>query len=115
MKLADFVVPEAIIPDLRAGTREGAAREMADALCAAGCFRRADAEDIAQAVLRREGLGTTGVGDGVALPEARHPAVGRTFGTIGRSRRGLEFDAMGGGPVHIFFLLASPPDRPAEF
>jgi mannitol/fructose-specific phosphotransferase system IIA component (Ntr-type) len=115
MKLADFVVPEAIIPDLRAGTKEEAAREMVDALHAAGCVGGADREDVIQAILRREQLGSTGFHDGVAMPEARHPAVGRTLGTIALSRRGLEFDAMDGRPVHILFLLASPAARPAEF
>lgn len=115
MKLADFVVPEAIIPDLRATTKEEATREMVDALCAAGCFGRADAEDIARAVLRREGLGTTGVGNGVAFPEARHPAVPRVLGTLALSRVGVGFDAMDKGPVHILFLVVSPPDQPAAF
>jgi PTS system nitrogen regulatory IIA component len=114
MKFADFVVPEAIIPDLRAGTKEEAAREMVDALHAAGCVGEADREDVVRAILRREQLGTT-AWNGAAMPEARHPAVGRTLGTIALSRRGVEFDAMGGGPVHILFLLASPPSRPAEF
>jgi nitrogen PTS system EIIA component len=116
MKLADFVVPEAIIPDLRAGTKEEAAREIVDVLHAVGCIAEADREDVVQAILHRERLGTTGWGQiGAAMPEARHPAVGRTFGTIALSRRGVGFDAMGGGPVHILFLLASPPNRPAEF
>jgi PTS system fructose-specific IIA component/PTS system nitrogen regulatory IIA component len=116
MKLADFVVPEAIIPDLRAGTKEEAVREMVDALQAAGCVGAADRVDVVRAILYREGLGTTGIGQiGVALPEARHWAVSRTLGTIARSRGGVEFDAMGGGPVHILFLMASPPNRPGEF
>jgi nitrogen PTS system EIIA component len=114
MKLADFVVPEAIIPDLRAGTQEEAAREMVDALHAAGCVGEADREDVIQAILQREQLGTT-AWIGAAMPEARHPAVGRTLGTIALSRRGVEFGAMDGRPVHILFLLASPPARPAEF
>jgi mannitol/fructose-specific phosphotransferase system IIA component (Ntr-type) len=115
MKLADFVVSEAIIADLRAGTKEEAIREMVDVLHAVGCVDGADREDVVQAILRREGLGTTGVGDGVAFPEARHWAVGRMLGTIALSRGGVEFDAMGGGLVHILFLVVSPPDRPAEF
>jgi nitrogen PTS system EIIA component len=115
IKLADFVVPEAILPDLRATTKEEAFHEMVDALRAAGCIAGADAEDVVQAVLRREGLGTTGVGDGVAFPEARHPAVARMVGTIALSRGGVEFDAMDGGPVHILFLVVSPPNRPGDF
>ena len=116
MKLADFVISEAIIPDLQAGTKEEAIREMVDVLHAVGCVDGADREDVVQAILHRERLGTTGWGPiGAAMPEARHPAVGRTLGTIALSRRGVEFDAMGGGLVHILFLVVSPPDRPADF
>ena len=115
MKLADFVVPEAIIPDLQAGTKEEAAREMVDVLHAVGCIREADREDIVQAILRREGLGTTGVGDGVAFPEARHRAIPRLLGAIAISRGGVGFDAVDGNPVHILFLLAAPWDKPGEF
>jgi PTS system fructose-specific IIA component/PTS system nitrogen regulatory IIA component len=116
MRLADFVVPEAILPDLRARTEEEAVREMVDALRAAGCVGGADREDLVQAILRREGLGTTGFGPiGVAFPEARHPAVGRTLGTIALSRGGVAFGATGGGVVHTLFLVVSPPDRPADF
>src|SRR5262249_4490022 len=103
-------------PDLRAGTKEEAAREMVDASQAAGCVGAADREDVVRAILYREGLGTTGIGQiGVAFPEARHWAVSRTFGSIALSRGGVEIGALGGGPVHTLFLLASPPDRPGEF
>src|SRR5262249_58535439 len=75
MKLADFVVPEAIIADLRAGTKEEAARELVDALHAAGCVAEADREEIVRAILQREQLGTTAWGQiGAAMPEARHRA-----------------------------------------
>ena len=67
-------------------------------------------------ILRREQLGTTGFGQfGVAFPEARHPAVSRTLGTIARSRGGVEFDAIGRGLVQILFLVVSPPDQLADF
>ena len=116
MKLADFVVPEAIIPDLRAGTKEEAARELVDVLHALGCVDGADREDVVQAILGREGLGTTGLGDGVAFPEARHPAIPRLLGAVAISRGGVGFDAMDGNPVHILFLLAAPPSyKPGDF
>ena len=114
IRLADFVVPEAILPDLRATTKEEAFHEMVDALRAAGCIAGPDAEDVVQAVLRREQLGTT-AWIGAAMPEARHPAVARMVGTIALSRGGVEFDAIDGGPVHILFLVVSPPSRPREF
>jgi mannitol/fructose-specific phosphotransferase system IIA component (Ntr-type) len=116
MKLADFVVAEAIISDLRATTKEDAVRVIVNALRAAGCIGEADAEDVVRAILRRERLGTTGFGQiGVAFPEARHWGVGQTLGTIALSRRGVEFDAMGAGLVHILFLVVSPPNQPADF
>jgi mannitol/fructose-specific phosphotransferase system IIA component (Ntr-type) len=115
MKLADFVVPEATILDLRASTKEDAAREIVGALCSAGCLHQADAEAIAQAVLRREGLGTTGVGEGVAFPEARHSAVPRLLGSVALSRRGIDFDAVDGKPVHILLLVGCPWNRPGDF
>ena len=115
IKLADFVVAEAIICDLRSRTKEEAVREMVDALHAAGCVGEADHEDVIQAILRREQLGSTGLRDGVAMPEARHPAVARMVGTIALSRGGVEFDAMDGRPVHILFLVVTPPNRHGDF
>jgi nitrogen PTS system EIIA component len=116
IKLADFVVPEAIICDLRARTKEEAVREMVDAFHAAGCVGEADREDVIRAILRREQLGSTGFGAiGAAMPEARHPAVARMVGTVALSQGGVEFGAMGGGLVHILFLVVSPPSRPRDF
>ena len=115
MKLADFVVPEAIIPDLRAGTKEEAVREMVDALHAAGCLGEADRESVVKGILGREQLGSTGIGDGVAMPETRLPAVARLVGSIARSRSGIEFDALDGEPVQIFFLVLSPSSEPGAF
>jgi mannitol/fructose-specific phosphotransferase system IIA component (Ntr-type) len=114
IKLADFVVPEAIICDLRARTKEEAVREMVDALHAAGRVGEADYEDVIQAILRREQLGSTGYNE-VGMPEARHPAVARMVGTIALSRGGVEFNAMDGRPVHILFLVVSPPNSPGDF
>jgi mannitol/fructose-specific phosphotransferase system IIA component (Ntr-type) len=89
---------------------------MVDALHAAGCVGEADREDIVRAVLHREQLGSTAFGQfGVAMPEARHPAVARMVGTIALSRGGVDFDAPDGGPVHILFLVVSPPNTPADF
>jgi mannitol/fructose-specific phosphotransferase system IIA component (Ntr-type) len=114
MKLADFVVPEAITSDLRASTKEGAVREMVDALHAAGCLGETDREDVVKRVLGREQLGSTGFSQ-IAMPETRHPAVARMVGTIALSRGGVEFEALDGEPVHILFLLVTPPSRPGDF
>ncbi len=58
--------------------------------------------------MERDKMGTTGIGNGVAVPHAKHPAVSRTVGTIGLSSQGVALD---GGAVHVLFLLLSPPDQ----
>ena len=69
MRMSDFVVREAIIQDLPATNKEGVIRAMVESLRAAGQFRGADLEDIIRAILKREFLGSTGIGRGVAIPD----------------------------------------------
>ena len=121
MRLCNFIVRDAIIPslavpaggDVRA-VKEGVVREMVGALHAAGHFRPADTDEIVKAVLRREDLGTTGIGRHIAIPHSRHAAVDRLIGTLALSRGGLTFDSLDGEPVYVFVLLVSPQDRPGD-
>jgi mannitol/fructose-specific phosphotransferase system IIA component (Ntr-type) len=116
IKLGDFVVPGAICTDLKASIKEEAVREMVGALHFEGCVGHADREEVVQAILRREQLGSTAFGQlGCAMPEARHPAVARMVGTIALSRGGVDFDAPDGAPIHILFLVVAPPNTPAAF
>ena len=114
MRMSEFVVRDAIIPQLAAATKEGVIREMVEALRAAGQFRGADTEDIVRAILKREFLGSTGIGRGVAIPHTKHAGVERLIGTIAVSRTGVPFDSLDGEPVHVFVLLISPQDRPGD-
>ena len=66
------------------------------------------------AVLRREQLGSTGIGHGVAIPHSRHRDVPNLVGTVAISRGGLAFDSIDGEPVHVLVLLISPQDRPGD-
>ena len=113
-KLSDFMVREAVITDLQATTKEGAIREIVCSLKDAGYLAEADTESIIRAILAREELGSTGIGEGMACPETRHPAVNRVIGTIGRSRQGIEFDACDGEPVDLLFLVITPGNRPGD-
>ena len=70
--------------------------------------------DIVRAVMRREELGTTGIGHGIAIPHSRHPSVDRLIGTLALSRGGLPFESLDGEPVYVFFLLVSPQERPGD-
>ena len=114
MRMSDFVVRDAIIPELPATNKEGVIREMVESLRAAGQFRGADLEDIIRAILKREFLGSTGIGRGVAIPHTKHNSVERLIGTVALSSKGIAFDSLDGEPVHVFVLLISPQDRPGD-
>jgi len=114
MRMSDFVVREAIVPELAAETKEGVIREMVESLRAAGQFRGADVEDIVRAILRRELLGSTGIGRGVAIPHTKHTSVERLIGTVAISHKGVAFQSLDGEPVYVFVLLISPQDRPGD-
>jgi len=114
MRMSDFVVRDAIIPALTAVTKEGVIREMVESLRAAGQFRGADIEDIIRAILKRELLGSTGIGRGVAIPHTKHGSVERLTGTVAVSHNGVAFESLDGEPVYVFVLLISPQDRPGD-
>src|SRR5215813_641520 len=114
MRMSDFVVRDSIIVPLNASTKEGVIREMVEGLRAAGQFKGADIEDIIRAILKRELLGSTGIGRGVAIPHTKHASVDRLVGTIGVSSAGVPFDSLDGEPVFVFVLLISPQDRPGD-
>jgi mannitol/fructose-specific phosphotransferase system IIA component (Ntr-type) len=109
MELLDFVVPEAIVVDLQATGKEEAIREIIQSLHDAGQLQAADLDEIIKAILNREALGSTGIGQGLAVPHSRHPKVNRLIGTIAISRKGVEFAALDTAPVTVLFLLLSPP------
>jgi mannitol/fructose-specific phosphotransferase system IIA component (Ntr-type) len=112
MQLSDFIVRETISPVLQATSKEGVIRELVDGLSRAGCYPGTSAEEIVKAVLRREMLGSTGTGRGVAIPHAKHVTLTRLFATVALSQPGVPFDALDGEPVHVFVLLTSPQGEP---
>jgi PTS system fructose-specific IIA component/PTS system nitrogen regulatory IIA component len=114
MRMSQFVVRDAILPDLKASTKEAVIREMVESLQATGHFPASDAEDIVRAIQKRELLGSTGIGRGVAIPHTKHQSVDRLIGTVALSKAGVPFDSLDGEPVHVFVLLVSPQDRPGD-
>jgi mannitol/fructose-specific phosphotransferase system IIA component (Ntr-type) len=114
MKFSDFVTVDAIRAHVDATTKEGVIREMAQSLVDAGRIAPADMDGIVKAIMKREDLGSTGIGRGVAVPHTKHPSVSRLVGTVAVSPEGIDFDSLDGEPVHLFFLLVSPPDRPGD-
>ena len=114
MKFSDFVSSAAIRAELKAADKEGAIREMVAALQDAGKIAADEVQSIVKAILKREELGSTGIGRGVAVPHTKHPSVQRLVGTVAVSGEGLDFNSLDGEKVNLFFLLISPPDRPGD-
>jgi PTS system fructose-specific IIA component/PTS system nitrogen regulatory IIA component len=114
MKFVDFVSREAIRGNLTAASKDGVIREMAQALLEAGRIAAGEYESIVKAILKREELGSTGIGRGVAVPHTKHPSVERLVGAVAVSHDGVDFHSLDGEKVHLFFLLISPPDRPGD-
>lgn len=114
MKLMDFVVPSAIVTDMPVANKEGAIRGLVGALKAAGIIPVESEESIVAAILKREELGSTGIGNGVAVPHTKHVSVSKLVAAIALTRDGVDFQSLDGGQVHILFLLVSPPDRPGD-
>lgn len=114
MHLMDFIRTEAILPDLKATTARSAVEEMVAALVKAKAVAADQHRKVVEAILRREKKGTTGFGNGVAIPHAKHAGVKGVVGIVALSRAGVEFAALDSQPVHLFFLLLSNPDQPEE-
>ncbi|QEL14882.1 PTS sugar transporter subunit IIA [Limnoglobus roseus] len=114
--MMNFLIRDAIIPAplFQATTRDDAIRELVGSLFKAGILAETDQADIVRAILRREQLGTTGIGRNIAIPHSRHAAVTQLTGTLAVSGPGVGFDSVDGEPVHVMILLISPPDKPGE-
>ena len=114
MKFCDFVSTDAIQSEMASVDKEGAIRELVGNLVKASQINADDAEGIVSAIMKREELGSTGIGRGIAVPHTKHPCVDKLVGTVGVSQEGVEFQSLDGESVQLFFLLVSPPDRPGD-
>jgi len=107
MKLSDLIDPKAIISDLQATTKEEVIKELVGALGSADKVDPKDAKKLLAALMAREQLGSTGIGQGLAVPHAKHNSVGDLVAAFGRSKKGIDFDSLDGEPVYLVFLLLS--------
>ena len=114
MKFSDFIIMPAIKADLAAEDKHEVIAELVQSLVQAGVIKASDQDGIVAAVMRREELGSTGIGRGVAVPHTKHPTVERLIGTVGISSDGVNFNSLDGAKVHLFFLIVSPHDRPSD-
>jgi PTS system nitrogen regulatory IIA component len=114
MKLSEFIVSEAILPNLEATDRDGALRELVSSLAQAGALPSDAVDEVLEAIIKREQNGSTGFGKGVAVPHVKHPKVKKMAGTIGRSQAGIDFAALDHQPVYTVVLLLSPENQPQQ-
>lgn len=114
MKFSEFVCHDAVTTSLSAVSRDGVIAELIDALVAAGALSADHRDSVVAATIAREELGTTGIGNGVAIPHAKHPAVDRVVATVGVGNEGVDFGSLDGRSTRVFFLLVSPPDAPQD-
>ncbi len=109
MRLLDYLSQDTILLDMEAGSKEEALEALVDLLVKGGKISPEDRESVLEVLKEREKLGSTGVGSGIAIPHGYSPCVPEVTLAVGVSRKGVDFDALDGKPVHIFFLLISPP------
>ena len=114
MKLKDFIVADAITPELASADRDGVIRELVTALSGAGALPESAVDEVVAALIKREQNGSTGFGKGVAVPHVKHAKVKKMAGTVGRSVNGIDFAALDHQPVYSVFLLLSPDNQPQQ-
>jgi nitrogen PTS system EIIA component len=108
MKIVEFLNEKAITAGMKAPNKEAALRELVDVLAKAEGIK--NKEELVKVLLGRESLGSTGIGQGVGIPHAKTNAVKKLVAALGICPQGVDFDALDGEPVHIFFLLVAPED-----
>ena len=108
MNLGDILNPDQIIPDLRATNRWEAIDELIDSLVATGRIQPEHRDAIAAVVKKRESSMSTGIGFGVGIPHASTDLIYEVVGAFGRSRRGVNFDALDNQSVNLVMLFLVP-------
>lgn len=108
MKILDILDPAAIVPEMRATSKPAALEELAGALAAR--YPTIDQARLVEVLLEREELGSTAIGEGIAIPHGKLAGLTDVVAAFGRSSRGIDFDSLDGSPTRLFFLLVAPEE-----
>ena len=111
MPLNDLISDRAIIPALKVSSKKAALQDLAEK---AGALSGLPAREIFDAMLQRDRLGSTGVGNGIAIPHGKLARVDKIFGVFARLDRPIDFDAQDGAPVDLIFMLLAPESAGAD-
>jgi PTS system nitrogen regulatory IIA component len=108
MKITDILPESLVIPALTGQTKEAVLRELAEQLAAA--HPEVSAERLVEVLWERERLGSTAIGDGIAIPHGKLPGLKTVLAAFGRHPAGVDFESLDGQPTKLFFLLVAPED-----
>ena len=111
MPLTDLIAPDAVIPALKVISKKQALQELA---ARAAALTGQNERSIVEVLMQREKLGSTGVGNGIAIPHGKLPKLDKLFGLFARLDRPVDFDALDGQPVDLVFLLLAPETAGAD-
>jgi PTS system nitrogen regulatory IIA component len=111
MPLIDLVAPNAIIPALKVNNKKQALQELA---AKAAALTEQNERAVFEILMQREKLGSTGVGNGIAIPHGKLPKLGKLFGLFARLDRPIDFEALDGQQVDLIFLLLAPESAGAD-
>ncbi len=112
VNIADMLKKEFIIEELKSKTKREVLFELSEVFLQGNC--NIDSDSMVKVLLEREKLGSTGIGDGIAIPHGKLPGLENLVVSFGRSKKGIEFDSLDGKPVHIFFLLMAPENSAGQ-
>src|SRR3989338_3167545 len=110
MQIMDFMSKKAIVTDIKATKKEDVIKELVDALIDSGEIEKRCRNKLIDALMSRESLGSTAIGQGIAIPHAKCDCVEKLVAAFGLSKRGVDFDSLDGELAYIFFLLVAPQD-----
>lgn len=110
MQIMDFLSKKAIVVDIKSSKKEEVIKELVDALITAGEIEKRCRNKLIEALMARESLGSTAIGQGIAIPHAKSDCVEKLIGAFGLSKKGVDFDSLDGELAYIFFLLVAPQD-----
>jgi nitrogen PTS system EIIA component len=110
MQIMDFLSKKAIVIDIKSSKKEDVIKELVDALINSGDIEKRSRNKLIEALMARESLGSTAIGQGIAIPHAKSDCVEKLIGAFGLSKKGVDFDSLDGELAYIFFLLVAPQD-----
>ena len=110
MKTSEFLCAKAVSSDLKSTTKLDVIAELVDLLISAGSVDKKHRKKVLEILIAREALGSTAIGQGIAIPHGKYDCIKKLVGCLGISKSGINFDSLDGEPAYIFFLLVAPVD-----